>query len=135
MSTRRTAEAKPQQESPDRTIKIGGKSYQLRFGIRAQSALKDHWGITPDPIGVEGRKSGDQKLSERLGALEMEDTVTVVWAALRKHHPELTHEDVLDLLDSAGLDGLTETLTDLIGASTPVIPDDGKKKTESPASR
>jgi hypothetical protein len=70
-------------------------------------ALRDRWGITDDPAEVQDRKSADQKLAERLENPSLEDFITCVWAATRTYQPELTEEEVLDMVDRAGLEGMS----------------------------
>lgn len=104
--------------SQDRTISLGGRNLVIRFSVRAVMALRDAWKVVDDPDEVEGALTADQKVYERLGKNTFDDFPTILWAATRTHHPELTLEDVISLLDEAGIEGLTE-LGDAMRASTP----------------
>lgn len=124
MTTRSTATHKP--ESQDKPVKIGGKNLVLRFSMRAMLALKDQWKLADDAdMTAEGAITGDQKAIARLSNPSMDDFVVIVWAACRTHHPDLTIEDVLALLDDGGLEGLKETLDSVVKAGAP--PDMKKK--------
>lgn len=117
---------KVKSSSPDRTVKVGGKSLQLKFSIRAMIALQDRWGLSDDPdMAADGAKSATDKVQDRIAKAAMADFVTIVWAATRSKHPELTEEDVLEMLDEAGLEGLHETLSSVMSAATPPPPKPG----------
>lgn len=99
-------------DSQDRQITLAGQSYTLRFSVRATLALKDSWGI---PDG----KAGEQEIERRMKAATLGDFVTIIWAGLRTHHPELTEDQVLGWLDDGGLDGLQAAMQDAIEGGTP----------------
>lgn len=113
--------AKPSQapESIDVQALIGGRALVLRFSLRAVSALKDHWGLTSDDPEENGAKGGDEKVNERVQRLQTEDCPTMIWAFCRKHHPELTLEEVYDLVDDNGLAGIPELLMKVVQAAAP----------------
>ena len=119
-----------QPESLDFPIKFGGRNFVLRFGYRASSRLKDHWGLATDPEGTEPRRTGDQKLAVRMGLIEVEDIPVMLWACLRSNHPELTLEDVEELVDQYGVGPLQPILSKVLAAALP--PDEAGEK-KSPA--
>lgn len=106
-----------QPKSRDRQIKIGGKPYKIVFGYRASLALQDHWGLETDEALFERLQKPQQK---------MRDFRDILWAALRTHHPEITVEDVTDMLDKEGVAGLAQSVQEAIAAAQP--PADAKKK-------
>ena len=84
--------------NPDRgeaTVEIGGQSYTLKAGVNMMRAL-EHLFSTPSR----------QMTTLQIIKLADEGSFThycgIVWAMLRKHHPELTLDAVGDLIDAAG---------------------------------
>lgn len=120
---------KVKEQSPDQPIKVGGKSLVLRFSLRAMLALRDRWKYQDDEPGTEGARTADQKVIDRLSDPGFEDFVTILWAATRSHHPELTEEELLDALDAGGVGGLKGVLESVIGAGAP--PEAGPTKGQS----
>lgn len=96
----------------DVPIEIGGRSYLLRYSIKATLALKDRW-----------KCESDREVQARMAKATMEEFVDIFWAGLRTHHPEVTPEQVLDLLDDAGADGMTSAVTQALNAAAPPEPD------------
>lgn len=130
MTTRKPESAiKP--ESLDVPFKYGDKNYVVRFSTRAFSALKDHWGLTSDPFDAADFKSGDHKLGERLSHAQVEDIPIMFWAALRSNHPELTIEDVEELVDQFGVAKLQPMLAVVLAAAMPPADAAEKKTTAS----
>jgi hypothetical protein len=125
--------AKHKAQSPDQPAKIGGKSLTLRFSLRAMLALKDKWKYVDDEPGSKNARTADQKVIDRLTNPGFEDFVTILWAATRTHHPELTEEELLDLLDEGGVEGLKDTLNSVLEAGAP--PDQGKPRPRTAAAR
>lgn len=100
------------QELADRQITVGGKTYTLRFSIRAMAALQEHWGLK----SINGIGAKLEALGDDMGA---DDLVAVVWSGLRTHHPELSKDDALSMLDEVGLGGLDGVIGDAFAAAAP----------------
>lgn len=100
--------AKP--SSPDRQVQFGSKTLTLRFSLKAVLALQDLWGLSTEEEVHARLASSKNKIS---------DFVDVVWAALRTHHADMSRDDVLELADEAGLEGLTEALGQVMEAAMP----------------
>lgn len=130
MSSRENEFPDPKPESLDRPFKYAGKNWVLRFGTRAFSRLKDHWGLHSDPIDAKDRKTGDAKLGERLNFAEVEDIPIMLWAAMRSNHPELTVEDVEEMVDKFGVAKVQPVLAVILAAAMP--PETTQKKTKTP---
>ncbi|CAN5480752.1 hypothetical protein BH10PSE7_BH10PSE7_15500 [soil metagenome] len=99
--------------SPDRQIEVSGRSYTLRYSLKAMAALQDHYGLASiDEVA--------QHLSDanRMG---VNDIVALIWAGLRTHHPEVTQEQTLDLVDELGVAEMTSTIRDAFGAALPRV--------------
>lgn len=96
----------------DRQFTLGGETYTLRFSVRAMGALQDHFGLKS--LNQVGERL--QQLGADLG---VEDLAAVLWAGLRSHHPEISKDDALGLLDDAGLDGLDSVVGEAFAAAAP----------------
>lgn len=96
----------------DRQVRIGSRSYTLRFSVRAMAALQDHWGL-------QSLKAVGDRMAALGADLGVDDLVGILWAGLRTHHPGLTQADVLDMLDEAGMDGLLEALSSALAGALP----------------
>lgn len=101
-----TESYKPQ--SQDMQVTIDGQTFTLRFGIRALLALKDRWQIETDA-----------GLLARVDKGQLDDMVTIVWAAALSHHRDLTRDDILERLDNDGLSNLPGMIKSLVSASVP----------------
>lgn len=129
MSSRDHENPAPKPESLDRPFAYAGRNWVLRFGTRAFSRLKDHWGLASDPVDAKDRKTGDAKLGERLNFAEVEDIPIMLWAAMRSNHPELTVEDVEEMVDKYGVAKVQPILAEILAAAMP--PEAAQKKTKT----
>lgn len=94
----------------DKAIDLGGRRLVLRYSLRATLFLKEVWGLKED-----------REVQARLAAASMNDFVDIFHAGLQTHHRDLTRDNVLDLLDDAGMDGLQKVVTTAItDAEAPV---------------
>lgn len=91
----------------DVQIELGGRSLTLRFSIKATLALKERWGL-----------ENDREVQAKMAKASMSEFIDIVWAGLRTHHPEISHDDVMTFLDDAGADGLTDMVTRALEASS-----------------
>lgn len=98
----------------DVQIELGGRSLTLRYSIKATLALKERWGL-----------DNDREVQARMAKATMAEFIDIVWAGLRTHHKEITHDEVVDMLDDAGAEGLTDMVTAALEAS--VAPDDNSR--------
>lgn len=96
---------KPQLQ--DVQIELGGRSLTLRYSIKATLALKERWGL-----------ENDREVQAKMAKASMSEFIDIVWAGLRTHHPEISHDDVMTYLDDAGADGLTDMVTKALDASS-----------------
>lgn len=96
---------KPQLQ--DVQIELGGRSLTLRYSIKATLALKERWGL-----------ENDREVQAKMAKASMGEFIDIVWAGLRTHHPEISHDDVMTYLDDAGADGLTDMVTSALEASS-----------------
>jgi hypothetical protein len=98
--------------SPDVQIEAGGQPYTLRFSAKALAAMQDHWGLKN--LDEVGTKLG----SLETGEATLADYTAILWSALRTHHPEVTIDGALDLLDEMGIDGFMDALSDTLSAGS-----------------
>lgn len=95
----------------DRQLEAGGRVYTLRFSVRAMAALQDHYGV-----------ASFNDVAERLqnvAAIGAGDLVAIVWAGLRTHHPEVTKDEVLGILDEIGPAGVLAVTGEAFAAAAP----------------
>src|SRR5690606_6428981 len=96
----------------------GDKQWTLHFGNKARQLAERE---LKRPITTIG---------EQVGATEM---TVLLWAALQKHHPGLTIDDVDDIIDAAGLDVVAEALGKAAEASLPkAVADSGESEQNPP---
>lgn len=98
----------------DRRIEIGGQTYTIRVSIKFFLALQERWDLANDS---EVRAAIPDK------AKNMRGMVDVVWAGLQTHHPNLSWDDVLSLLDQADMGKVAEALTQGMEAAAPPVKD------------
>lgn len=90
----------------DDVVKIGEETFHLRFSTKAIARLQKHWDL----------KSPEEAM-ERLADIESDPLTAMpvlLWAAVYRHHPEVTLERCVDLIDDVGLKGIPE-LAERIG--------------------
>jgi len=103
----------------DRQITLDGVTYSLRYSVKATIALQEAW-------GAESIQAAEGRLAEAMkpgAAVDIADFVTIIWAGMRTHHPEMTPEQVLDLLDDGGLEGLERNMREAVEAGSAPAPD------------
>jgi hypothetical protein len=107
-------------KSKDRQITIGGKKLTIIFGFRASLALQDKWGCETDEALFERMSAPKQKMS---------DFIDILWASCRTHHPDVTTDELIALIDEAGAEGVAEAVQQAISAAQ--VPSDAKKKPQA----
>ena len=95
--------------SQDQQVTLAGKTWTLRYSVKAMLALKDAWQL-----------KSDGEIAARLEqSKSMDDFITTIWAGMRTHHPEMSRDDVLVLLDDSGLELVKQTADNAIAAAQP----------------
>ncbi len=107
----------------DVPITLGGQQLTIRFSIRAMLLLKKRWGLTTEA-----------EVEERVQKAGLEEFIVILWAALQKHHPEVTEDQVLDWLDEGGSDAMEGVKEALEASQAPKSPQTGQpaQKAASP---
>lgn len=103
------AGGKRQPAAIDRQVTLGERTLTLRYGLKAMAAMQDHYGLASlDEVGARMQDTS---------SMSAEDLVAFVYAGTRSHHPELTAEEVMDLLDAAGLESLGRVIGEAFEAA------------------
>lgn len=99
----------------DKSVTVGGRKLTVRYSLRATLFLKEQWKLEED-----------REVQARMARAGMSDFVDIFWAGLQTHHRELTRDQVLDLLDEEGMEGLAVVVTDAItDSAAPDSPQEG----------
>src|SRR4051812_9393367 len=75
---------------PERDLKIGDKSFKLVFSFRAIAALEEAYDLPIKKIAARMQSAEDVRIV---------DLRNLLWAAMREHHPDMTLDDVFDVLN------------------------------------
>jgi hypothetical protein len=95
--------------SPDVQIIIDGQPYTLRFSMCAHVTLQDYY---DDATFEEVAARLQTKLKAR-------DVVAFSWAGMRTHHPDLTWDDALHLVDKYGMQAMVGAVVRAFTAAMP----------------
>lgn len=94
-------------------IEIGGRIYTLVIGVNEMVALEEHFSRNGKDVVF-----GD--ILKRVNAGSMKHQRAFIWASLLRHHPDLTVEQVGDLIEAAGgILAFASQLMQLTGATMP----------------
>ena len=96
---------------PEVDVQIGGKTFKLRFGVRAFILVEEKTG---------------KSISQILEDTSLSTLTTTICAALQKHHPEVTLEDLREEIDFSDILQIRSLIGKAVMNASP--PDDGKKK-------
>lgn len=117
------------------TFEAGGKKYTAVFGMKAMKAVETHFdkpffealiGIMP---GVQPEDLGNKKkLAEASAKIRFADIGAMFGFALLKHHPELTEDDIDNLIDDLGLDKASRIMSSALDAALVKEGDEGSSQ-------
>lgn len=99
--------------SPESQISVGGKSYTLKYSLKAYVALQDYFKV-----------ASIDEVMQRLNdptKLNIMDIVAMLWAGFRSHHKDVTLDDAFDMADTMGLATLQDIISSGFGASVPGV--------------
>ena len=96
---------------PEVTISLAGKPYKCRFGMKAIILLDKEFGINMF-------EQNNVDMNTPTGIAKF------MWAGLQKHHPELSFDLVVELLDESDMDELQNSMQKFLNNS---LTDDVKK--------
>lgn len=100
-----------QKANPDQQFEIGGKSYTLRFSVKAMAALQDHYQL--------GSVSEVLKHLSDMTNMSIDDFATLMWAGLQRHHPGMTKDEAMNVMDDLGLVGSQAIIAAAMYAGAP----------------
>lgn len=113
----------PKQSIP---MKIGDKTYQLRFTFNSFIRLEEELGIAIsdiDKIFPTADKDGKME-----GSVKLKDVRAFFWAGLIHEHKDLTPEEAGELVEEAGgITSIVEKLVEAFGNAFPADEDVKKK--------
>ena len=97
----------------DVTIEVLGKAYTLKIDINAICELEDL-------LSTPRQLTTLQDVIDRMTAGSVRHVRAFVWAALRRHHKEMTLDDVGQFIgDAGGIDAIAEKLRTITGSTLP----------------
>ncbi len=96
---------------PEKQITLGGRVFRLRYSLRAFAALQAHFG-TESLVETVARVTDISKLDTL-------DMAVMFWSGCLSHHPDLTPEEVIALIDAEGFQGIAAALDMSLKASLP----------------
>lgn len=106
------------------TFEAGGGKYTAVFGFRAMKQVETHFDlpfiqaiIKAMPTATLGDLDDQEKVHAAAANLRFTDLGILFAAALVKHHPDLTEDDIDDLIDDLGLTRATEIIGRTVGAA------------------
>lgn len=112
----------------------GGEKYTAVFNFRAMKEVERHYdkpfflAIQAAVPTVSAEDAGDPaKLQAAMLRLRLTDVGVLLRCALLKHHPDLTEDDVDDLIDGIGLKKAGEVIGSVISAAIVEEGDSGSK--------
>ena len=79
---------------------LEGKEFYLRFTLNSMRMLEKTYGIKIDTISDE---------------LDLSKVQALLHVGMRKHHPELTFEEVGDLVDMSNINMVVDKLSEALG--------------------
>lgn len=111
------------------TFEAAGRKYSAVFGFRAMKAVECHFGEDGQPKPffqaiasimpqLAPEDMGDKaKIAAASARIRFSDIGTLLQFALLKHHPDLTEEDVEDMIDAIGLGEMSRVIGDALTAA------------------
>lgn len=102
-------------EKGEATFKTGGDRYTLAMNMHA-------WALAQDALCKGDHVPSIERVQKRLAAGHFLTIEAVFWAALQKHHPDVTVEQATDLMGQSA-SGAAEALRAALAAATPETAD------------
>ena len=97
----------------ERKIKLAGRDFTLRFDFRALGALEELYDKSAAEIIAGFTKTGPN--GKPVANLRIMDLQRVIYAGRRAHHPEVTVDGVIDLMDETLQSG--GTMDSMLGSA------------------
>ena len=93
-------------------LNVDGREYTLSFSINALCELEDALGESVNAIAAQ---MGDGS------KVRLKTIRTLVWAALRDHHPETSVEDAGEIIGAAGVPATMEAIGEAFAKAFPDV--------------
>lgn len=100
--------------NPDRgqlSMDVGGASYIMQLSPNALSIVKKETGL-----GLKGVIDAFQKANDDP---DFELVMTLIWASMLDHHPDLTKEQAMSFYPDGGLEEIIEKVQELFRSAFP----------------
>lgn len=114
------------------TFEAAGKKFTAVFGFKAMKAVEVYYdkpffrAIQSAMPSISPEDAGDKaKIAEASADIKFSDVGALFGFALLRHHPELTEQDVEDLIDEIGLETAGEVIGNALSAAMTKEGDDG----------
>jgi hypothetical protein len=119
-----------QKAAREAQVVIADQTYRVCFSILGIVALRDRWNLESDDqvmIKLEqmGREFGGTAGSAKFDFKLIGD---LIWAGLRRYHPEVTPDQCLVMMDDVGLDGLPSVMQTIFGTLAAAAPPQGARQ-------
>jgi hypothetical protein len=106
------------------SFESGGDKFTAVFGFRAMKEVEAHYdkpffhAIQSAMPNVRPEDMEDKaKIAEASTSIRITDIGVIFRAALLKHHPSLTEDDIDDLIDDVGLDVVGQIIGDALASA------------------
>lgn len=111
------------------TFEAAGEKFTAVFGFKAMKAAEAHFGDESGPkpffeaiMGVMPQLSPEDmkdkaKVAAASAKIRLTDVGTLLQFALLKHHPDLTTDDVEDIVDEIGMGKMSEIISNALVAA------------------
>lgn len=100
--------------NPDRgqvSMEVAGTTYVMQLSPHALAVLKKETGLSLKGVIESMQAAGDDP--------DFELVMTLLWAAMQDHHPDLSKEDAMRFFPAGGLEELIEKMNELFEAAFP----------------
>lgn len=105
-------------------FEAGGKKYTAIFGFKAMKAVEVHYdkpffrAIQAAMPQLDAKDLGDKaKIAEASADIRFSDIGKLFECALLRHHPDLSEEQIEDLIDEIGLERASSVIGDALTAA------------------
>lgn len=136
-------------DHPDGLVEFeaAGEKYTAVFGFKAMKAVEAHFGNDNEPMPffeaiasvmptLAPEDMGDKaKLAAASAKIKLTHVGSLMRFALLKHHPDLTEDDVDELVDEIGVGGMSEIIAKALSAALVKEGDAGSSKNPPKARR
>lgn len=91
-------------------IPCGGETYNFKFGALGLSELEEKTGKPIATIFAELEDEQNRRIK---------DIGLVFWSGLRRHHPEVTEDKAMEIVDDLGIPAVTQYFEQAIAIAFP----------------